>query len=78
MWYSGFGKIAVPACCQYKCNIFNGGEDDLESVFNFGEEALSSDGETVRVVKRWLGQSKSQAARNISKADSEAPSAKKT
>jgi len=50
---------------------------DQESVFNGEEEALSSDGATVRVVKLWLGQSKSQAARIMTKADSEEPTAKK-
>jgi hypothetical protein len=48
-----------------------------ESVFNGGEEALSSDAAVVRVVKFWLEQTKSQAARIISKAQSETPAAKK-
>jgi len=50
---------------------------DEESIFNGGEEHLSSGRATVRVVKGWLGQFESQAVHIMTKADSEAPAADK-
>ena len=51
--------------------------ESQDTVFDNGEEALKSDGAILRVVKTWLSQSKSAAARIANKTSSEAPAAKK-